>query len=88
MQTTLDWHADGHPRVLSNDQTDQIIQYVKEYNKTLVLLTQMALVQQVNTTFGKLLTMGWLQSFILGENGLFIIDAKPIEDAHSNITDK
>ena len=32
--------------------------------------------------------MGWLQSFILGENGLFIVDAKPIEDARSNITDE
>ena len=82
------WHVDGRPRVLSNDQTDQIIQYVKECDETLAPLTQTALVQWVNTTFGKSLTMGWLQSFILGENGLFIVDAEQIEDARSNITDK
>jgi hypothetical protein len=88
MQQTSNWRINRRPKILNQDQMNQIIKYVNECDESFFPLTQITLLHWINTTFSKELTISWLQFFISNEKQLFIIDFELIEEVQSEVTEQ
>ena len=78
----------GQPNSLSNIQVNQVLDYVTLCDKNLEPLTQMSLLQWINSTFGLSMTWPWLRSFISSQKTLFLVDSEHLEEVRTKLTEQ
>ena len=80
--------TNGWPNLLSDIQVNWVLDYVTLCDKNLEPLTQMDLLQWINSTFGLSMTWPWLRSFITSQKMLCLVDSEHLEEVRTKLTNQ